>query len=323
MKLKPAKAVESGRWRTDSVPVAVWAGTMTDSGYDDADLEVELYHGNVGILRTAYGWYPVRSFSATAATITFDVDTTREVPPSPLDVEIIRRAAALLSSNAVWNRADNRRCPGRATTWSIYCAMDKAAIQATCGTHHRRPAMEAVRVIIDQRTASRGYEHRLMDYNNDSTTTLADVHSLFREALARLDGSSAAPLGPPAACPPPPQPAVTVADTMIVSRAEQLLAAPGMWNRHDTDTSAAVNCPEGAATVSVRCALRKASFDVIGEYDGGGVLMREARALIDSLPHARYNARLIDYNNDPARTFAEVGEYFRLLKGRLAKRVER
>src|SRR5215831_14945759 len=139
------------------------------------------------------------------------------------------------------------------------------------------------------------------------------------EALTRLDGSSAAPLGPPAACPPPPQPAVTVADTMIVSRAEQLLAAPGMWNRHDTDASAAVNCPEGAATVSVRCALRKASFDVIGEYDGGGVLMREARALIDSLPHARYNARLIDYNNDPARTFAEVGEYFRLLKGRLAK----
>src|SRR5215831_4329443 len=85
----------------------------------------------------------------------------------------------------------------RATTWSIYCALDRAAVAATCGTHHRRPAMEAVRIIVDERTARRNYHHRLMDYNNDSATTLADVHSLFHEALVRLHGSEDQTVGPP------------------------------------------------------------------------------------------------------------------------------
>ena len=31
------------------------------------------------------------------------------------------------------------------------------------------------------------YEHRLMDYNNDPTTTLDDVRSAFQEALAGMD----------------------------------------------------------------------------------------------------------------------------------------
>jgi hypothetical protein len=319
MRLKPAKAIGSGRWRSDTTPTAVWGGTMTDQGFDDADLELELY-GTNGILRTAYGWYGVRSFVATGASMRFDVDTTSQIAPSPVDIEIIRRADALLSSVAVWNRADNRRCPGRATTWSIYCAMDRAAFDAACGTHHRRPAMEAVRAIIDERTASRNYDHRLMDYNNDSTTTLADVRSLFRTALAKLHGSSSdQPLGKPADCPPPVEPAVTVADTMIVSRAQTLLASPNAWNRHDADTTG--SCPDGARTFALRCALKQASQDVTGEYNGGGPMMREARALIDSLPHAKYDARLIDYNNDPTTTFAALQAYFTILKGRLAKRI--
>src|SRR5207247_974755 len=144
-----------------------------------------------------------------------------------------------------------------------------------CGTHHRRPAMEAVRVIIDERTASRGYEHRLMDYNNDSTTTLADVRSLFDVALGRLHGSRAAPLGAPAACPPPPEPTVIAADTMIVSRAQQLLASPAKWDRQDNDSTG--TCLKTQSTFTLRCALKRASNDVTGEYDGGGALIREAR----------------------------------------------
>jgi hypothetical protein len=318
MKLRPAKEIESGRWRSDSVPTSVWAGSMTDQGFDGADLELELY-GTHGILRTAYGWYAVRSFSVDRSAMRFELDTSREIAPSPRDVEIIRRADALLSSPAVWNRADNRRCPGRATAWSIYCALDRAAFDATCGTHHRRPAMEAVRVIIDERTASRGYEHRLMDYNNDSTTTLADVHSLFHTALARLHGSDDQPLGKPAACPPPAGAAVTAADTMIVSRAQSLLSSSNAWNRRDVDSTG--DCPDHAASFTIRCAFKKASQDVTGDYDGGGPLMREARLLVDSLPHAKYNARLVDYNNDPATTFDAVQAYLAILKSRLAKRI--
>jgi hypothetical protein len=65
--------------------------------------------------------------------------------------------------------------------------MEKATIDVTGGFGHRRPALEVVRSIVDERTASRNYNHRLMDYNNDPRTQLDDVKSLFGEALLRMN----------------------------------------------------------------------------------------------------------------------------------------
>jgi len=59
--------------------------------------------------------------------------------------------------------------------------MEKATIEVTGGFSHRRPALEVVREIIDERTATRNYHHRLMDYNNDRTTHLSDVQSFFKK----------------------------------------------------------------------------------------------------------------------------------------------
>jgi hypothetical protein len=39
---------------------------------------------------------------------------------------------------------------------------------------------------VQERTEGRDYHHRLMDYNNDPATNLADIHSLFAEALRRI-----------------------------------------------------------------------------------------------------------------------------------------
>jgi hypothetical protein len=108
------------------------------------------------------------------------------VPPNALDRRIVQRAESILSSPSVWNRADNRQCPASETTWSVYCAMELATVQVTGGFHHRRPALQMVRRLVDERTAGRGYHHRLMDYNNDPTTTFADIRSLFAQALARM-----------------------------------------------------------------------------------------------------------------------------------------
>lgn len=102
--------------------------------------------------------------------------------PPVWQIKIVRAAAAILSNNAVWNRADDRKCSANATTWCIYCALEKATIDVTGGFNHRRPALETVREIVDQRTAGRDYHHRLMDYNNDPTTHLSDVQGLFKEA---------------------------------------------------------------------------------------------------------------------------------------------
>jgi hypothetical protein len=155
---------------------------------DDAadDVEIEAYANGAGVIRTYRGWFPVANYAMRASSPRFQIDLKAEVPPNDLDRQIIQRAAALMASEAVWNRADNRKCPAGAKTVSIYCADEQATIEVTGGFHHRRPALELVRVIVEERTKDKQYHHRLMDYNNDPTTTLADVKSLFAEATARI-----------------------------------------------------------------------------------------------------------------------------------------
>ena len=186
MTLSPAAAVTTGVWRDDIHPASVWAGDMTDQGYRNARLELEIYADSTGVLRTEYGWFAVTQF-ASSPTLSFDLDASHEVKPNALDQKIVREAAAILSTETVWNRADNRECPASATTWSIYCALEKATFDVTGGSHHRRPALEVVREIVDQRTTTRTYHHLLMGYNNDPTTRLSDVQSLFKEALMRME----------------------------------------------------------------------------------------------------------------------------------------
>jgi hypothetical protein len=186
MTLSPAAAVTTGVWRDDMQPASVWAGDMTDQGYRNARLELEIYADNTGVLRTEYGWFTVTHF-ASSPTLSFDLDASHETKPNTLDQRIVRAAAAILSTQAAWNRADNRECPASATTWSIYCALEKATFDVTGGVHHRRPALEVVREIVEERTATRPYHHHLMDYNNDPTTRLSDVQSLFQEALIRME----------------------------------------------------------------------------------------------------------------------------------------
>lgn len=188
--LSPKATITHGIWRADARPTVMWVGDMTDEGYPNAAVELELYADNTGVLRTIYGWFPVANYATSETGVTFDLDATREVAPNALDRKIIERAVEMLSSIAVWNRADNRRCPARAQTWSIYCALEDATSQVTGGNDHRRPALEIVRKIIEERTAGRNYDHRIMDYNNDRITTLPDVKSLFDEALRRMSDPS-------------------------------------------------------------------------------------------------------------------------------------
>lgn len=188
MTLASAKKIMTGRWRMDSEPTAVWSGKITYSD-DVVPIEVEIYTGGKGVLRSTDGWFPISNSMVTAKALEFDVDFVNEVPPSDLDREIVQRAAEILSSPAVWNRADTRKCHPTDTKWSIYCAMEKATIDVTGGFHHRRPALQLVREIVQQRSGTRPYKHRLMDYNNDPTTEFADVQSLFAEALRRMKQS--------------------------------------------------------------------------------------------------------------------------------------
>jgi hypothetical protein len=184
--LKRVKTIGTGRWRDDLVPLSVWAGGMDDDDQPNDPIELEVYNGAWGILRTEDGWFPVTNFRSSPGKLLFNLYAFYQISPSALDRKIVQRAAAFLANAATWNRADNRECPTNAAMLSIYCAMEKATIQVTGGFQHRRPALQVVRGIIDERSAGRNYNHRLMDYNNDPRTRLSDVQSVFKEALSRM-----------------------------------------------------------------------------------------------------------------------------------------
>ena len=150
------------------------------------DVEIEIYAGGTGVIRTYAGWFPVSGFAIADSTVRFQIETAQQVPPNGLDRELLQHAAAIITADSVWNRADNRKCAPAATTWSIYCAEERASIDVTGGFHHRRPALELVRQIVDERSQGKKYPHRLMGYNNDPSTRLEDVRSLFAEAIARI-----------------------------------------------------------------------------------------------------------------------------------------
>jgi len=104
------------------------------------------------------------------------------------DLQIVKRAREILNSESKWNRADNRTCPGEAKTVSLYCALEMATVEVGGKAEHRGAALQEARFVIDEIARDRNYEHRLMNYNNDRTTTFSDIQEVLRitESLISL-----------------------------------------------------------------------------------------------------------------------------------------
>lgn len=109
---------------------------------------------------------------------------------------------------------------------------------------------------------------------------------------------------------------VTTADLRIAERASRIVGSRTKWNRNDTD-----KCPAGAKAFSLYCGLEKAGREVNGKEDDRSAVMQEARITADLMAPTKYGARLVDYNNDPATTFQDVQEFFRILRNRLSRRM--
>jgi hypothetical protein len=107
-------------------------------------------------------------------------------PVTKGDIEIVKRARKILNSSAKWNRADTRNCPASEKTFSLYCALEKATEEVSKHFEHRGAAMQEARFVIDDLAPNRNYEHRLMGYNNDPTTTFADIQKVFSLLEARI-----------------------------------------------------------------------------------------------------------------------------------------
>jgi hypothetical protein len=235
-------------------------------------------------------------------------------PVTKADIDIVRRAAQILDSPGKWNRADDRVCPPDAKTFSLYCALEKATDEVSKNFEHRGAAMQEARFVIEEIApdASR-YNHRLMDYNNDPNTTFSDIQGVFwlleKHIAMRLANSQPSSGTSPAT-------GVTKVDLQVAKRLRKLLDSPAKWNRADGE------CLPNAKTFNLVCALEKAQKDVTGSSDDGAAI-REVRAMISELDpnHSKYKAGLVDYNADPAVTFAELQKFLRQLEERLTVRV--
>jgi hypothetical protein len=114
-------------------------------------------------------------------------DPNANPPVTRVDVRIVQRARKILNSPSKWNRADTRNCPADAATFSLYCALEKATKEVSGTFEHRGAAMQEARFVIDEIAPNaKSYEHRLMDYNNDTATTFADVQKFFRLLEVRV-----------------------------------------------------------------------------------------------------------------------------------------
>lgn len=253
-------------------------------------------------------------------------DSDVHPPVNELDLKIVKRARELLDSTTKWNRADNRICPKGAKTVSLYCAFQLATDEVTGKTDHRGAALQEARFVVDEITVGRDYEHRLMNYNNDPRTTFEEIQEVFGivERLISLRLKSGQPgtaknisTTEPAA-PSEVKPVVSEADLEIIKRARKLLDSPEKQNH-----SGSQNCPENATTFNLYCALFKATTDVSGAFDDQQPAIKESkRAIVETAPNAKnYKARLIDFNNDPTVTFADVQKLLQLVEDRLKKQL--
>jgi hypothetical protein len=114
------------------------------------------------------------------------------------------------------------------------------------------------------------------------------------------------------------RPPITKADLLVVRRAREILDSPAKWNRVDNRL-----CPAEAKTFSMYCALQMATNEVSGKSEHRGAALQEARFVIDEIAVDRnYNHRLMDYNNDPRTTFADIQEVFHITESLIALRLK-
>ena len=57
--------------------------------------------------------------------------------------------------------------------------MQVATVEVTGKTNHRGASLQETRFVVEEITVGRNYEHRLMNYNNDPTTTFNDIQEVL------------------------------------------------------------------------------------------------------------------------------------------------
>jgi hypothetical protein len=64
----------------------------------------------------------------------------------------------------------------------LFCAFQQATTEVSDGVHYRQPALQAVPQEVAAIYGSHVSKHRLMEFNNDVSTTLTEVQGVLTKA---------------------------------------------------------------------------------------------------------------------------------------------
>jgi uncharacterized membrane protein len=112
----------------------------------------------------------------------------RDQPVTVEDLRILEKADAFLKDESAWNRHDDRQCDDDKASgkWSLSCALDVACIEVLGHYDHTRAALQEVGFVVEEVTAGRQFEGRLMGFNNLPETRFGDVKQVLRLARERV-----------------------------------------------------------------------------------------------------------------------------------------
>jgi len=110
---------------------------------------------------------------------------SRSLQFDSLDVQILKRADAILSSESIWNKEDDRKCQDdiASNKYSLFCALYKASLDVVGKYDHRKPGLQQLRWLIQEQFKERLVHHRLMDFNNHEKTTFDEIKKLLNQSI--------------------------------------------------------------------------------------------------------------------------------------------
>jgi hypothetical protein len=94
----------------------------------------------------------------------------------------------------------------------------------------------------------------------------------------------------------------TQSDIAIIARALQLLPNEALWNKNDNR-----QCPAEQSKISLFCALQKATTEISGGIHYRQPALQAVREVLNTVDPKRIKThRIMDYNNHPDTTLAEI-----------------
>ena len=118
----------------------------------------------------------------------------RDQPVTDDDLRILNRANQILSTPAAWDRHDTRICKPTDHTWSLFCALQEAAVDTLGTERYRAVAMQEVRFVTEDlmKGMNVSIQHRLTDYNNLRSTRFENIKHVLNVATDRVRARLAA-----------------------------------------------------------------------------------------------------------------------------------